>query len=274
MDGDTGLAILGAAVGSKDIVARVFGPTADYLGVGIQNWTERRVNNVARIVEKAHSRLGDRANSSGSVHPKVLKEILDEGSYSEDELAIEYFGGVLASSRSGVSRDDRGASFVQLVARLSAYQLRSHFLFYHLIKSVFNGTNLSVNTSDRRFRLQIYIPFRSYISLMEFSPEEDADAILAHVLFGLANEDLIDKDTFHTGPLDSIRKRFSEATEGGMVVAPTARGVELFHWAHGLGHVPLQHFLATEVTYEADCGIPVAAEGVMPTHPQSLDNDL
>ncbi len=267
MDSETGMAILGSA-----LVVKVLGPTAEYLGDGMKHWTEHRVKNVVRIMEKADKKIGPNVDREGRVHPKVLKEILNEGSYSEDELAAEYFGGVLASSRSGVSRDDRGASFAQVVARLSTYQLRSHFLFYNLIKYLFNGTNLSVNTTERRLQLQIYIPFRSYISGMEFSPEEDADAILPHVLFGLADEGLIDKHSFHAGSLDGIRKRFSEATEGGLVVTPTARGVELFHWAHGLGHVPLQHFLAIEVTYEADCGIRVAAEGVMPTHPLSPDN--
>ena len=125
----TGLAVLGAAIGSKELVIKLLGPTADYIGTGLQAWTERRVNNVGRIFDIAVQRLGDKLNTEGRVHPKVLKEILSEGSFCDDQLAAEYFGGLLASSRTGISRDDRGAYFVSLVANLSTYQVRAHYFF-------------------------------------------------------------------------------------------------------------------------------------------------
>lgn len=65
----------------------------------------------------------------GAVPPKVLKGIIGEAPFCDDELSAEYFGGVLASSRTGVSRNDRGAAFAALVGRLSAYEIRAHFFF-------------------------------------------------------------------------------------------------------------------------------------------------
>jgi hypothetical protein len=42
--------------------------------------------------------------------PKVIKAILDDGSFCDDELTASYFGGVLASSKTEVGCDDRGAT--------------------------------------------------------------------------------------------------------------------------------------------------------------------
>ncbi|NAZ18194.1 hypothetical protein GT020_19410, partial [Glutamicibacter soli] len=95
-----------AAYLGKDGLEKLLGPTADYLGGELQEFTKKRINNVGKIFKKAENKLGDKINSPGGVPPKVLKTIINEGSYSDDELAAEYFGGVLASARTELTRDD------------------------------------------------------------------------------------------------------------------------------------------------------------------------
>lgn len=97
-----------AAYLGKDGLAKLLGPTADYLGGELQAYTQRRMENVGRIFSRAESKLGDKLERPGQVPPKVLKTIINDGSYADDELAVEYFGGVLASSRTEIGRDDRG----------------------------------------------------------------------------------------------------------------------------------------------------------------------
>lgn len=53
-----------------------------------------------RIFENADRQLSDEP-VDGRVSPRVLRKVLQEGSFIEDELAAEYLGGVLASSRLG-----------------------------------------------------------------------------------------------------------------------------------------------------------------------------
>lgn len=245
MDTNTGLAILGTAIGSAKLIEKILGPTADYIGCGVKNWTERRVNNVSRIFEHAAKKLGAKLEDKGAVPPRVLKGILDEGSFFNDELAAEYFGGVLASSKSDVSRDDRGIYFIGLINRLTSYQLRTHYIFYQVVKLLFDGEPLLVTTDDRR-SLETYIPYESYISAMEFSPNEDFDVIFNHVMFGLSREDLIEKD-FKVGPAERIRNIYGEDSEGGIYFLPTALGAELFLWAHGMGNITVYKFLDPEV---------------------------
>ncbi len=254
MDPETGIKIVAAYVASKEVVGKILGPTADYLGVELQHWTQRRVENVGRIFRKAEEKLGDRINEEGRVPPKVLKEILDDGSFAEDELAAEYFGGVLASSRSGVDRDDRGASLAKLVAQLTAYQLQSHFFFYHLFKMLHDGTSLSVADDRGRSSMRIFVPFSSYATALELTPEEDGDQILTHCMFGLARIGLI-LDSFYTGNVDHLKSSWDAGPGPGILVNPSVLGVELFHWAHGLGSVPINHFLDPQVQFRSSVRI-------------------
>ena len=138
----------------------------------MQNWTERRVNNVANIFSRAKEKLGDRIEEPGSIPPRVLKEVLDEGSFCDDPLTAEYFGGVLASSRSQVSRDDRGASWSALVARLSTYQVRSHFLIYRAIYDRFRGQDFKFNMNDRN-QLSVLLSFSLIFSFHGIQPKRD-----------------------------------------------------------------------------------------------------
>jgi hypothetical protein len=58
MEPATGLSILGAALGSAKLLEKMLGPTADYLGAGLKEWTEKGFKNLSKIFEKASMRLG------------------------------------------------------------------------------------------------------------------------------------------------------------------------------------------------------------------------
>lgn len=247
MDPGTGLVALGAAIGSKELVLKILGPTADYLGVGIKDWTERANKNVGRIFENARKKLGDAIDKDGAVPPKVLKGILNEGQFCDDELAADYFGGVLASSRTEISRDDRGASFIALVSRLSSYQIRSHFLFYRLFRLVHEGHSANIGDPAERASLRLFIPVDTYTAAMEPSLEERRMEMISHVMFGLTRENLIEQN-FLFGMPEALKRDFPDAQSAGILVNPSALGVELFLWAHGKGQSRLGDFLDSAVS--------------------------
>lgn len=242
VDPGTGLALLGGAVGSAKLVENIPGPTADYLGGGLRNWTEKGAQNLGAVFRNATHKLGDRIEQPGTVPPKVLKAVLDEGAFSEDPLAAEYFGGVLASSRTEVGRDDRGAAFAGLIGRLTTYQLRSHYFFYATIRELYASLDVNLGVPNGRLQCQSFIPFSSYLTAMEFTAAENADIILSHVMFGLTREDLIESP-FQFGKQEHVRQFYAAAKSGGILFAPSALGVELFLWAHGRGDLPMSAIL-------------------------------
>jgi hypothetical protein len=252
MDVGTGLALLG----SVKLLEKLLGPTADYIGDGVKTWAEKRTNNVSRIFSIAERKLGDRIETEGSVPPKVLKGILDEGSFCDDTVTAEYFGGVLASSRSGISRDDRGASFISLISRLSTYQIRAHYVFYYIIKNLFDGQSMSVGTGEDREQMETYFPVDSFATAMAFDEKEELNLLMAHIMFGLEKERLIERE-FSTGSKNHMEKFFKNAKHPGIIFQPSPLGTELFLWAHGKSSTGIAEFLETANQLEINMKIDI-----------------
>lgn len=99
---------------AKDGIAKLLGPTADYLGEGLRDLTQRRIESIGKMFSNASKKLGPQLNMPGQVPPRILRTVMNEASYFEDHVALEYFGGVLASSRTEGGRDDRGARLIKV----------------------------------------------------------------------------------------------------------------------------------------------------------------
>ena len=136
-----------ALFGSKDLIIKLLGPTADYLGGGLRDYTKKGCENISRVFAVAIRTLGPKVEEKGQIPPKVLKEVLNQGYFCEDQLAAEYLGGVLASSRTEVGRDDRGATILGVIGRLSSYQIRCHYLFYSALSSTCKGESGNLGMS-------------------------------------------------------------------------------------------------------------------------------
>jgi translation elongation factor EF-G len=94
-------------------------------------------------LENAAKQLKAQNKIGGQIPPRVLKEVLAEGYFCEDELQAMYLGGVLASSKGPVSRDDRAIAYCSLVNSLSSYQLRTHCILY---STLLRGTHYYLGT--------------------------------------------------------------------------------------------------------------------------------
>jgi hypothetical protein len=247
----TGLALLGG----KEILTKLLGPTAEYLGTELESYAEKGLENLKRIFGKAIRRVGVKIEQEGQVPPRVLSKLLSEGYFCEDELSAEYFGGVLASSRSGVSRDDRGVTYLNLISSLSTYQIRTHYLVYTLFRQYYTGKDLHLGLGEDRFKMTLYIPDSVYASAMDFAENEKLGLLTDHALHGLARNNLIQIKCMGASEFisDSFRMEalvIPKIEEPGVVLLPTIEGVQLFLWAHGLGDKPYDFFLDPEMKLE------------------------
>lgn len=261
VDLGTGIAV----VGSSPLIMKLLGPTAEYLGEGLKLWSEVGINNLNRIFKKAIQKTGDKIEQDGTVPPKVLKGVLVDGPFCEDELSAEYFGGVMASSRSGISRDDRGNYLLSLLSSLSTYQIRTHYILYSALRSLFKGAryNIEYDKYDS-LKKEVFLPYDSYWTAMEFTEDEyqKINPIVHHIFTGLAKEKLIGE--FHYGPVADIQKLFAGATSGGIIYTYSSIGIELFLWTHGYGDCPKFEIFNDQLTFEIDQGIEIPL-GYVPT---------
>lgn len=254
MDIGTGLALFGA----KDIFVKILGPTADYLGGELREFAQARINNLNKITEKAAKYLGDQINQPGSVPPRVIKEIIENGTLNNEELSAEYYGGILASSRSEVPRDDRSVPILDLIKSLSNYQIRTHYVIYQIIRKEFLNSGLSISSEANFFK--IFIPIGIYHKAMNIEAHENLESILTHSLFGLSTKGLISHQ-FRYGSVSYLQQMVIKPEVincEGIIIQPTALGVEVFLWANGCPNVHINQIIdpATNISELPEIEIP------------------
>lgn len=240
-----GLGAVAAYLG-KDGLEKLLGPTAAYLGDGLRDFTQKRAQAIGSIFKSAEEKLGEKVSSPGEVPPKVLRVVINEGSYANDLLEVEYFGGILASARTEGGRDDRGARLAKAVDALSTYQLRSHYLIYATIRRLFAESGIPFNYEGRP-KMRIFIPIEDYADGMAFdeSERQQFSQLLNHVFFGLQADKLIGEDWFW-GTKSRLVQRWPAAPKDGIVCEPSALGAELFLAAHGCVDKPVEHIFSAD----------------------------
>lgn len=235
----TGLVVLGSAVGSKEMVTKILGPTADYVGESLRDFAKKRVENVANIFKAANRHIKE-AEARGAVPPRVLKEIIHEGSYVDDRLTSEYFGGILASSKSEIPRDDRAVSALKLIQSMSSYEIRGHYVLYWMVRNTFVGTKYMVSTQCDE--LELFVPFKAFYDSLELAPSESQSVILSHVMNGLNDRGLISNYIYGTKEF-LIERGYGQVAGDGLIYHPTQRGAELFLMSHGHRSAHVNHLL-------------------------------
>jgi hypothetical protein len=227
------------AVGAK-LVNDVCGPSAKYLGKQLESYSKAGVENLQRIFTKAAKRLAFEDKTDGAVPGRVLKRILLEGYFCEDEIQAEYLGGILASSKGPTTRDDRGITYTALLSSLSSYQIRTHYLLYscilrseqrrwlELTRWVFQSPGITVLIEDR-----------DYMHAMAFSGEESSAPIIEHVFTGLEKHGLVEEGMRVVMPNKQIK---GQPDPPFRFFYPTLAGIELFLWGLGAGHHGFQAY--------------------------------
>lgn len=245
MDEKTALLTIATAVGSAKLAEHLFGKTFAYFGDRLKYWTETGVTNVGNVLKSAVHKVKDRIKEEGSIPPKVVRALVEDAPFCDDPLAAEYFGGVLASSRSGNSRDDRGAIFLAQLQRLSSYQIRAHYLLYHALREVCVGKPKHFENLDALSNTEIHVTQESFNRGMDFTSDEKRilPNLIQQTMFGLQREDLIDSHWAVSGIKASNTLVEQGARSGpGVEFGPTASGIDLFLWAYGRGDLHFSSF--------------------------------
>jgi len=259
-----GIALASAWI-AKEGVGKILGPTFDYMGDGLKDLVQQRHEKTEEIFENAQRKLGDKINKPGKVPPKVFKTLINDASFSTDPLAVEYFGGVLASSRTELGRDDRGDRYAKIVDGLSAYQLRAHYLIYATLSKTFSNQGKSLSLSKDRRQLQLFIPYEDFVRAMDLIQEEiNNPQLLHHIFSGLSSDGLIE-GTWQFGDQDNLKALFRGAPSDGIICQPSTQGAELYLWAHGVGDKFIDHIVSGELS-GGFAGLPEGVQNALSTN--------
>lgn len=254
-----------AVLGSKDLLVKLLGPSADYLGGEIAGFVQKCNVNLDSVFVRATKKLGGRIDEKGSVCPRVLRYILDDGRFCEDEVAAEYYGGMLAGSREPTGKDDRCLPFLSKVREMSVLQIRLHFVFYYEILRLHRDKKPNLGLVDECNKAGLLLPHQFMIPI--FPANRVADSywdMMTHSVVGLSSQGLI--TTYAYGDADTLNRQFPGADKDGVYMAPNFMGAELFLWALGL-ETPNAHrfFNVSPKEIEQVIPIPPGAEA-KPNH--------
>ena len=116
------------------LITKICEPGAEELGLWMREVIgEFRKRNVSKICQKTAAILEKDPERQGKkVHPRVLAEILEKGSWAEEKILQDMWSGLLFSSCNKDKYDDVNLIFVKILGELSSSEAR---LFNYIIKS-------------------------------------------------------------------------------------------------------------------------------------------
>jgi hypothetical protein len=111
---------------------------------------------------------------------RVAHGVLTGGGFSASEICAEYFGGILASSRTDEGQDDDAIQFVEVTKSLSSMQLHMHYVVYNRLNKLFFATGTEVNIGMER-ELSAHRVWFSTIELVQhMNLKVDTDLHILH----------------------------------------------------------------------------------------------
>lgn len=254
------LAKVGAGAAALGLLYKVLGPSAQVFGDKLAFWTGEGLKHLENILQRALAKTPpESADKPTRVSYRIAKSLVVDAPFCDDEICAEYFGGILASSRTEGQRDDRGVSYLAQINRLSSHQLRCHYVLYRAAQELGVAYWTRFEKPRPPTPAFAYIPETGLISSMSLDglTKDQASTILRHSLFGLEREGFLGEHWSCTGIRQSrLAISSSELIGRGLIFHPSPQGIELYQWGYGRGQSSVEDFLEKAAEYPALKGIP------------------
>lgn len=125
----TTLATTGTALA---IANKLLGKTAETISEDLANIYKVGRDKIVSVAVRKTSNMGD-----GKIaNLRVARDVFFNGSFTDEAICAEYFGGILASSRSIDGKDDIGVFYTDIIKSLSSSQLKLHYIIYHTLNKL------------------------------------------------------------------------------------------------------------------------------------------
>ncbi len=126
------------------ILKKVLGPVLTEFGEDL-----KRVYAAGRDkIVAAASRKIENLEDGQQANLRVARDVFWNGAFTDEEVCAEYFGGILASSRSEDGKDDSSIHFIDVIKSLSSRQLQLHYLIYNSLNKMFVAKKERVNVAQ------------------------------------------------------------------------------------------------------------------------------
>src|SRR5699024_2808748 len=120
---------------------QLFGKTLNEMGSDINKLYQAGRD---RILISAAKKVSNPQDGK-SPNLRVARDVLWNGAVTDSEICAEYFGGILAASRSENGIDDSCIQYVSVIKTLSSKQLHLHYCIYHELQKQLLKKNVAYN---------------------------------------------------------------------------------------------------------------------------------
>ncbi|MBZ4187138.1 hypothetical protein K7B09_12485 [Thermomonas sp. RSS23] len=171
-----------------------------------------------KIIEKAYKKI-ENPEDGKSANLRIAHEALTSGAFTEEEICAEYFGGILAASRTSDGKSDDTIQLLDTIKSLSAKQLHLHYSLYNSLNRllVSKGDKINVAQSDEINPKKIWL---ASLELTNIGLKIDTDFNILH------RQGLVDAYETKQHPIEHGRVLPYSAAN------PTTYGVLLYSVAH------------------------------------------
>jgi hypothetical protein len=147
--------------GAEAVLSRICLPAAEELGLmfrdKVRYW---RLNNIIKIINKSENKI-DFSNERFelSAHPRVVHEIIENGSWCDDEDIQEMWSGILVSSCNEKTGDDSNLIFINTLKQLTKNQVK-------LLNYLCENCKINVDKHGFLFAEHIEISFENLCKIL------------------------------------------------------------------------------------------------------------
>jgi hypothetical protein len=135
---------LSIALPGEWALQKAFGPALTEIGEDLKKIYAKGRD---KLIAAAYRKIKN-PDDGKQANLRVSRDVLWNGAFTEDEVCAEYFGGILASSRSVDGKDDDAIQFVDVIKSMSAKQLRLHYTIYNSLNKLLLLKGKKVNVAQ------------------------------------------------------------------------------------------------------------------------------
>jgi len=157
------------------IIENVLGPTTKEIGQDIKSLYKKGVE---LILRKSFQKLKN-PDDGKIANLRVSRDVFWNGSFTDETICAEYFGGILAASRSENGKNDLGIFYVDIIKSMSSGQLKMHYIIYRTLnKELFRNDQKKTLKIGKETELSHEELFFPVLSVIKQFKNEDMGAIL------------------------------------------------------------------------------------------------
>lgn len=215
------------------VANKLLGKTAEAISGDIANLYEIGRDKIVVTAVRKTTNMDD----GKTANLRVARDVFFNGSFTDEAICAEYFGGILASSRSVDGKDDLGVFYTDIIKSLSSSQLKLHYIIYHSLNILWlempaekPRPNAGMGTETGQYNIWF-----STSELRTLGVDIDKDIIALH------SKELVG------GGYEALGHKLENGTEVFYTkVGPTTLGMQLYAVAHNKlsvwRNLPLEDF--------------------------------